>query len=89
MITATAALAMFVVLSVAPAAMTHHEAALLALGGGATALLGAVLVLGWAGGIPWALGILGGEFIVSVYARGGALDLTAAVYGPALLLTAE
>ena len=80
---------MCLALAVAPAAMTHHAPALLALGGGATTLLGAVLVLGRAGGIPWALVILGGEFIISLYVRGGALDLTAAVYGPALLLTAE
>jgi hypothetical protein len=44
---------------------------------------------GWAAAIPWALGTLGGEYMVSVYVRGGWAAPAAAVYASGLLLLAE
>jgi hypothetical protein len=47
------------------------------------------LAAGWAGAIPWALGMLGGEYLVSLYVRGGSAATVAAIYGSGLLLLAE
>jgi hypothetical protein len=69
--------------------MASGASGLLPLGGVAIALLAAALGFGWPAGIPWALSVLGGEFVGALYVRGGSLDVAAAVYGAALLLTAE
>jgi hypothetical protein len=77
------------VLVVAPALLANRANGLLPLGGIGLILLGAALWFGWPQGIPWAVAILGGEFVVALYVRSGSLDLAAAIYGAGLLLTAE
>lgn len=62
---------------------------LLWLGVTAIALLGASLTFGWPGGIPWALALLGVEFILWLFIGGGSHVFAAAVYGSALLMAAE
>lgn len=76
-------------MAVYPAAAVHRVDALLWLGIAAVALLGASLALGWPVGIPWALGILGAEFVASLYAGAGSSVFAAAIYGSALLVMAE
>ncbi len=85
----TMAIGVSVVLAAYPALFAHDAAGLLTLGLVAPVLLGVSLVWNWHSGVVWALGILGAEFVVSVYIRGESLDLIAAVFGSALLLTAE
>jgi len=76
-------------LAIYPATAGSGGDGLLLLGGVATAVLGVGLALGWAVVVPWALGGLACEFVASLYLRDATLDPTAAVYGSALLLTAE
>ena len=52
-------------------------------------VLAAGLIAGWAFAIPWAIGALGCEWIVSLYLRNVTDSLTTAGYGAALLLVAE
>lgn len=59
------------------------------LGVAAIALLGVSLAGGWPALIPWALGLFGVEFVVSLYIAGGPPLLAAAISGSALLLMAE
>ncbi len=59
------------------------------MGPEAGGLLAASLVLGWATGIPWALGILGGEFVATLYVSGESHNFAAVIYGAGLLLVAE
>jgi hypothetical protein len=47
------------------------------------------LVLGWAAGIPWALGFLGGEFVAALYISGESHNFAAVIYGAGLVLVAE
>ncbi|HXM57261.1 MAG TPA: hypothetical protein VOB72_17815 [Candidatus Dormibacteraeota bacterium] len=60
-----------------------------ALGVVAVALYVAALAVPWSGALPWALGLLALEYLVSLELRSAPLDETAPVYAAALFLCAE
>jgi hypothetical protein len=61
-----------------------------AIGLVAFALLLVSLVAAWPGGIPWTLGLLGGEYATALALRGdGTVDAAAPLYGAGLLVLAE
>lgn len=59
------------------------------VGGVAVVLYAAALALPWPGGLPWALGLLGVEYLVSLEVRAAPLDSGAPAYAAALLVCAE
>jgi hypothetical protein len=61
----------------------------LVVGGVAVALLGAGIVLGNAIVVTGAVALMGGEFLVSLYARDTTAGFAAAAYGAGLLLVSE
>jgi hypothetical protein len=79
--------ALAAVLAVAPAA--GQRPWLGALGGAGVALYLAGLAMPWPGALPWALGILGVEYLVSLEVRAAPLDLAAPAYAAGFFLCAE
>lgn len=62
----------------------------LAVAGAAGAVAAAAaLVFGWEQLVPWALGILGAEYAVSLFVRGGGTANSAPLVGAGLLLLGE
>jgi hypothetical protein len=59
------------------------------LGAIAVALYALAVALPLAGALPWALGLLGIEYLASLQVRAAPLDLAAPAYAAALLLCAE
>jgi hypothetical protein len=55
----------------------------------ATLFVCAALVLGWEQLVPWALGVLGTEYAISLFIRGGGSEDAAPLYGAGLLLLGE
>ncbi len=55
----------------------------------ASVLLAGGLALGRAIVVPWALGILAGEYVLALFVRETAASFAAAAYGAGLLLVAE
>ncbi|HEY4027273.1 MAG TPA: hypothetical protein VGO86_12660 [Candidatus Dormibacteraeota bacterium] len=60
-----------------------------ALGAIAVALYAAALAMPWPGALPWAVGLLGVEYLASLEVRAAPLDLGAPAYAAGLLLCAE
>jgi len=60
-----------------------------AVGGVGVALYLAGLAMPWPGALPWALGLLGVEYLVSLEVRAAPLDASAPAYAVAFLLCAE
>ena len=55
----------------------------------ATLFVCAALVLGWEQLVPWSLGVLGAEYAISLFIRGGGSEDAAPLYGAGLLLLGE
>jgi hypothetical protein len=87
---AGAGLALAAALALAPVAgPTGPVGPLGALGGLALALYLAGLALPWPGALPWALGLLAVEYLVSLEVRRAPLDPAAPAYAVAFFLCAE
>jgi hypothetical protein len=83
------ALALAAGLALAPALGLRGPGPAGALGGVAVALYVAALAVPWPGALPWALGLLAVEYLVSLELRSASLDATAPAYAAALFLCAE
>lgn len=86
---APVAMALAAGLAVAPALAVRATGAIGALGGVAVALYVAALAMPWPGLLPWALGLLALEYLVSLELRPAPLDAAAPAYAAALFLCAE
>ena len=84
-----AAMALAAGLAVAPALGLRASGAVGTLGGVAVALYVAALAMPWPGVLPWALGLLAVEYLVSLELRQAPLDAAAPAYAAALFLCAE
>lgn len=88
LIAAGAAFAVCAALAIGPA-VTAPVDGVIVPAVAAVILFGAALALGQARFVPWALGLVAVEFVVSLYVRDVRLDLVAALYGAGLLLAGE
>jgi hypothetical protein len=87
---APAALALLVALAVTPVlGLPASPGPIGALGGVAAVLYVVALAMPWPGALPWALGLLGVEYLVALVLRGAPLDEGAPAYAAALFLSAE
>lgn len=87
---AAAAVALAAALALAPVAGLGGTAGpVWALGGLAVALVVAGLALPWPPALPWALGLLAVEYLVSLELRRAPLDAAAPAYAVAFFLCAE
>jgi hypothetical protein len=88
LIAVSAAFAVCLALAIVPVAAAPIDG-VIAPGAAGVILFGAALALVQARLVPWALGLVAVEFMISLYVRDVRLDVIAALYGAGLLLAAE